>query len=366
MLSSTPHQVHGWISPGFLAFSSNRPFNPKEEPATCCPWLSLLSIGCSSRARQHGVFAVPAASGAVQRKVGLCSLRGGSGETGPLPQSPPGGEPRDFHSPTIPTATPEQGFEGVALVTERSMATGGGRGQWFYRVLPDGTLQVGQSSVSTDICFCITSSAYSVLIHQFVRNTAVKAGFWFPFITRAKALSLYRDVSWADHPCCWSLSVFAYSSPVENMLFVMTRTIAQQHVRAMLPCVLLAGVELRRPAAGKPKPLLPRFGSTLITSCLPSASPAANHFAIGFPSGHGNTVPGHHHGANPHQHHRQPDGSGGAGSSAAPSQAHRRFRGKGRQGTYYTVSVGFFVRCAFFPRCSHLPVATSCRFVLHM
>ncbi len=146
MLASTPHPVQSWISTGFLAFSSNRPSNAKEEPAACAR-SSPLHLGGCSRARQRRVAVVPAAGGAVQRKVGLCCLRGGSGEAGYPPQTPAGGEQGDADAPMIPTATTKQGFGGVALVTERSTATGGGRGRWFYSVLPDGTLQVGRLSV---------------------------------------------------------------------------------------------------------------------------------------------------------------------------------------------------------------------------
>lgn len=144
MLASTPPPAHSWISPGFLAFSSNRPSSGKDEPACTCS--SLLPPGCC-RPRQR-VVAIPAASGAVQRKVGICCLRGGSGEAVYLSKTPAGGEQADANTPMIPTATTNQGFGGVALVTERSTATGGGRGRWFYSVLPDGTLQVGRLSVS--------------------------------------------------------------------------------------------------------------------------------------------------------------------------------------------------------------------------
>lgn len=175
MLASTPPPVYSWIAPGLLAFSSSRPSNAKKEGQSCCSSLlhtCLLSpqVTRCAYARERPGTVIGAASNVFQRPKGLGRLRGGSGDEGDVQQKPEGdGQSTSTAPPNVDTQGGKQGqqapaagfrsqqggptggvFSGVALVTERSTATGGSTGRRCYSVLPDGTLRVGpHSSVST-------------------------------------------------------------------------------------------------------------------------------------------------------------------------------------------------------------------------
>lgn len=178
MLANTPHPSHRWIGPELLAFSVARPSNAKKEEQTCCSSLlhtCLLSpqvVRCAHARKRRDLVIGTTASGAVQSQRGLSCLRGGSGDERDSPQGNGGGIPTakqaadtqvNKQGPQAPAAafSSQQGasagekggggvFGGVALVTERSTATGGSTGRRCYSVLPDGRLQVGpHTSVST-------------------------------------------------------------------------------------------------------------------------------------------------------------------------------------------------------------------------
>lgn len=181
MLSSTSPPVHSWISAGALAFSSPRlPNAGKDEPATSTtcssslnstPLLSpLLLPGCSgSRVRKRRDLTTTTLTTTAigvfdRRQDGLSCLRGGSDSDSVKEDSPAknpgtkndnGGNQQGQQQPAqeqmqaAGIAETERGggevFGGVALVTERSTATGGRRDRRCYSVLPDGTLQVGRA-----------------------------------------------------------------------------------------------------------------------------------------------------------------------------------------------------------------------------
>ena len=174
MLASTPPPVYSWIAPGLLAFSSGRPSNAKKEGQSCCSSLlhtCLLSpqVTRCAYARERPGTVIGAASNVFRRPKGLGCLRGGSGDEGDVQQKPEGDGQSTSTAPNVDTQAGKQGqqapaagfrsqqgaptggvFSGVALVTERSTATGGSTGRRCYSVLPDGTLRVGpRSSVST-------------------------------------------------------------------------------------------------------------------------------------------------------------------------------------------------------------------------
>ncbi|CAN0444232.1 unnamed protein product [Pylaiella littoralis] len=191
MLSTTPQPAHRWISAGALAFSSPRPPNSKDEPATCSssliqstPFLisPLLLPGCNgSRVRKRcdltaSTTITTTATGLMRsRQGGLSCLRGGSDsgsvsgsveEDSPKTTTAATGSKNDNdrqgqqqqqqqqqqeqeQAQTAGIAGTEGGggrvFSGIALVTERSTATGGSTDRRCYSVLPDGTLEIGRA-----------------------------------------------------------------------------------------------------------------------------------------------------------------------------------------------------------------------------
>ena len=168
MLPSTLRPAYSWIDPGLLAFSSARPSTQKKEEQTCSSLLHTClaspQVTRSARARQRCGLDIGTASGVFQNQGGVARLRGGSSDERDRSRQPPegngqstptGGTPNvdtHFAQQRTPAGDRREGavFGGVALVTERSTATGGSTGRRRYSVLPDGTLQVGPiSSVST-------------------------------------------------------------------------------------------------------------------------------------------------------------------------------------------------------------------------
>lgn len=197
MLASTTQPVYRWTGPEFLAFASARPPNAKQGDQTCCSSLlhtCLLSpqvTQCARAPNKRFGLAIRTDNNASQGQGCVSCLRGGSGDERDSPQLP------ESNGQNIPTAmpsvnTPQQGqqqaaaafrsqrgppagehgggkvFGGVALVTERSTATGGSTGRQCYSVLPDGTLRVGPHP----------SVSMSTITHQFARHTSRRGRAW--------------------------------------------------------------------------------------------------------------------------------------------------------------------------------------------
>lgn len=168
MLASARQPVHSWIGSGALAFSSPpRSLSAKDEPARAtCPTAHACSspllqtplpyLGTSPTRRRREIATIisaASASGAARRKVGLSCLRGGSaGADGDAPQAIPTATNPSLETEADGERQVQYGgeggpmvFGGVALVTERSTATGGSEGRVSYSVLADGTLEVGRA-----------------------------------------------------------------------------------------------------------------------------------------------------------------------------------------------------------------------------
>ncbi|CAM9150081.1 unnamed protein product [Laminaria digitata] len=181
MLASTCRPGHGWMNTGAFAFSPPPSFNAKDDPLRSTPSTcsSLLHSSTSSANQNVRNFLMrPPCNGlrkrpydlatadrggtsSTYRPGGLSCLRGGSSaEGGPHPASKSdedggvnGGGSGIIPSPTATGSEGESGEAaaaagtaaefGVALVTERSTATGGSKSRVSYSVLADGTLQVG-------------------------------------------------------------------------------------------------------------------------------------------------------------------------------------------------------------------------------
>lgn len=201
MLASTCHPIHSPLSAGVLAFSQPPSFNSANKDES--QWrssssfvvdtireqhvCSLLFRPCGVMKRPRDLIATGGASMACPQSRLSC-LRGGSaaedtphaagdsGEDGDHSDDAPptaaylesGGSnsngsgtstdkgndkrqqpstsrqsPAAFQPPGVSSTSRGEAF-GVALVTERSTATGGSRGRVSYSVLADGTLQIGR------------------------------------------------------------------------------------------------------------------------------------------------------------------------------------------------------------------------------
>lgn len=206
MLASTCRPGHGLLNTGAFAFSPPPSFNAKDDPLrstqpTCSSLLHastsanqnvrnlLLRPPCNGLRKRLYDLATTGATPLLYRRGGLSCLRGGSSageESRPASKSDDDGGVNGIPSPTAtggeagigggggggrssvgdirqqlegvglspnfqrpvePAATAAAAATsaefGVALVTERSTATGGSKNRVSYSVLADGTLQVG-------------------------------------------------------------------------------------------------------------------------------------------------------------------------------------------------------------------------------
>ncbi|CAM9093329.1 unnamed protein product [Ectocarpus sp. 6 AP-2014] len=169
MLVSMTQPVYNWLGTGVLAFSSPRRTLAEGQSGTSCPttcssklrnFSPPLPAGYSRGVRKRCAIAAFTTANEMttmgHKQGGVFCLRGGSDEGDALQV---GGEEENVKRET-PTATrasaadsegeawpgaEEEGapFGGVALVTERSTATGGSKDRVSYSVLADGTLEVG-------------------------------------------------------------------------------------------------------------------------------------------------------------------------------------------------------------------------------
>lgn len=251
MLSSAPQPAQSWISAGVLAFSSPRP-RPnanKDEPASAaCSGSSslvhstpLLLPGYNSSSGRLRKRCDPATATTTtptsvlhSRQGGLSCLRGGSDSGG---SGGSGSMKKDSQKKTAAAAGSENDnggnqqrqqrqqqqrtgiagadgggkgfFGGVALVTERSTATGGSTDRRCYSVLPDGTLQVGraqqQQQVSKNTCLSTIYKDYirrCTLTYYQVRSSPL-----------VPVVSCFRDVQLQQryHASCIMLLYFCGS-----------------------------------------------------------------------------------------------------------------------------------------------------------
>lgn len=171
MLVSMTQPVCNWLGSGVLAFSSpRRTFTEGQSgtscPATCssllrsCTLSPPLPAGYSRDFRKRcAIVAFTTANEITMRhkKGSIFCLRGGSGTAEDDLQVGREEEivKRDDPTATRSSAADSEGeawpgaekegapFGGVALVTERSTATGGSKDKVSYSVLADGTLEVG-------------------------------------------------------------------------------------------------------------------------------------------------------------------------------------------------------------------------------
>ncbi|CAB1114740.1 unnamed protein product [Ectocarpus sp. CCAP 1310/34] len=171
MLVSMTQPVYNWLGTGVLAFSSPRRTLAEGHSGTSCPttcssmlrasnFSPSLPAGYSRGVRKRCAIAAFITANEMttmgHKKGGVFCLRGGSDEGDTLQV---GGEEENVKRET-PTATRAKAadsedeawpgaqkegapFGGVALVTERSTATGGSKDRVSYSVLADGTLEVG-------------------------------------------------------------------------------------------------------------------------------------------------------------------------------------------------------------------------------
>lgn len=197
MLATACPSGHGWLNTGIFAFLPPSSLNANDEPrrAALSTWCSVLYA--SSSADQHVSFLRPSTTGCrkrprdatatvnastMHRQSGrLSGLRGG-GVADDAAHSASNNEDCNSNDTLPPTATPSSGPDssketqqqprhgsqvsgafqrqgtspsasgaafGVALVTERSTATGGSKGRVSYSVLADGTLQVARPGLQT-------------------------------------------------------------------------------------------------------------------------------------------------------------------------------------------------------------------------
>ncbi|CAM9973532.1 unnamed protein product, partial [Ectocarpus fasciculatus] len=173
MLVSMTQPVYNWLGTGVLAFSSpRRTLAAEGQSGTSCPTTCSSSLlrscnlspplpagyGRGFRKRcAIAAFTTADEMAMGPKKGSVFCLRGGSGAEGDALQV--GGQEENVkrETPTATSATvadsedgarrgAEKGgapFGGVALVTERSTATGGSRDRVSYSVLANGTLEVG-------------------------------------------------------------------------------------------------------------------------------------------------------------------------------------------------------------------------------
>lgn len=199
MIATGYHPTPRLLDAGFLAFSPPRSFSTKDEPlrASSSPCYSV--IFAARAAVDQRVQSDPTQQLAYNRQTDTCRcyrgksmscsglhqrrsvsyLRGGGNDVDHEPHTAANEAPNDTCNPTtvarcstdinVPTkkyslheqrketsSTAEGNAFGVALVTERSTATGGSRGRVRYSVLDDGSLHVarfgkpGSALVSTN------------------------------------------------------------------------------------------------------------------------------------------------------------------------------------------------------------------------
>lgn len=198
MLASTCRPGHGWLNTSAFAFSPPPSLNAKDDPLRStqptCSWLLHASTGanqnvgnlflrppCNGLRKRPYDLATAGGTSLMYRRGSLACLRGGSSAEGePRPTSKSDDDGGEIPSPTATGGEAESGgggsggdtrqlegvglspaFQrlaepaseesavstqaefGVALVTERSTATGGSKNRVSYSVLANGTLQVG-------------------------------------------------------------------------------------------------------------------------------------------------------------------------------------------------------------------------------